>query len=115
MRGALTGGLGVIGLGLSWVGLEGLFGRFAIPLGFVILATALVSAALAFSESRFRPHAPWGFAVFLGIMGLVAFGLGVPTWYASLLLLFAVAYASLGLFVHWQRHPRTHARRARAL
>ena len=107
MRGALAGGLGGMGMGLTWVGLAGILGRFAIPLGFVVLASALLSAGLAFSESPYRLHAPWGFATLLGILGLTAFGWG-PAWYASLLLLCAVAYASLGLLVHWQRHGRPH-------
>ncbi|MBF5043341.1 hypothetical protein FGE12_13165 [Aggregicoccus sp. 17bor-14] len=107
MRGALAGGLGGIGLGLTWVGLAGILGRFAIPLGFVVLACALASAGLAFSESHYRLHAPWGFATLLGILGLTAFAWG-PAWYATLLLLFAAGYASLGVLVHLQRHGRPH-------
>lgn len=115
MRGALAGGLGGIGFGLTWMGLEGLMGRVSAPLGYVLLATALFSLGMAFSESRHRAHAPWGLATLLGVLGLVAFGLDVPKWYAALILLFAVAYTYLGLFVHWQSHPPhlPHFRRAR--
>jgi hypothetical protein len=115
MRGALTGGLGVIGFGLTWMGLEGMMGRVSAPLAVVLLATAALSLGMAFSESHHRTRAPWGLATLLGVLGLVAFGLAVPGWYAALILLFAVAYAYLGLFVHWQSHPPhlPHFRRAR--
>jgi hypothetical protein len=104
MRGAMTGGLGVMGFGLTWMGMEALFGRISIPLAVVMLAAAVFSLGMAFSESRLRMRAPWGLSVLLAIVGLAAFA-EAPGWYAALILLFAVAYGYLGLFVHWQSHP----------
>ena len=105
MRGTMTGGLGVMGFGLTWMGMEALFGRISIPLAAVLLAAAVFSLGMAFSESRLRMRAPWGLSVLLAIVGLAAFGAGAPGWYAALILLLAVAYAYLGLFVRWESHP----------
>jgi hypothetical protein len=105
MRGAMTGGLGALGFGLTWMGMESLFARISTPLAFVLLACAAFSLGMAFSEARMRPRTPWLLAGALAVLGLVAFGIGAPGWYAALLLLFAVAYTYLGLFVHWQSHP----------
>ncbi|MBF5046088.1 hypothetical protein FGE12_26980 [Aggregicoccus sp. 17bor-14] len=105
MRGAMTGGMGAIGFALTWVGMEGLFGRISTPVAVLVLLSAVVSLGMAFSDAPARRRAPWILAAVLGVVGLVAFGTDTPSWYAALILLFAVAYAYLGLFVYWQAHP----------
>jgi len=105
MRGAMTGGLGALGFGLNWMALESLFARISTPMAFVLLSCAVFSLGMAFSEARLRPRAPWILAAALAVLGAVAFAMGAPGWYGALLLLFAVAYSYLGLFVHWQSHP----------
>ncbi|WP_224369086.1 hypothetical protein [Hyalangium versicolor] len=91
----MDGGLALFGFGLFLLSIAGLYVRSAFGLAWFMLAVALVSMGMAFSESKRLREVSLGLGVLLlgaTVVGLIA---GVLWWMALGAFLFSMAYLVL--------------------
>ncbi len=91
----MDGGLAIFGFGLFLLSIAGLYARSAFGLAWFLLAVALVSMGMAFSESKRLRELSLGLGVVLIVAAAVSFFAGVVWWMALGTFLFGVAFSVL--------------------
>jgi hypothetical protein len=91
----MDGGLAVFGFGLFLLGIANLYARTSYWMAWVMLALALVSMGLAFSESKRLREVSLGLGAVLLVLTGVAMATGTPWWLSLGSFLIAVAYGVL--------------------
>ena len=91
----MDGGLALFGFGLFLLSIAGLYVRSSFGLAWYLLAAALVSMGMAFSESKRLREVSLGLGVALLAGSLVSLIVGAVWWMVLGTFLFAVAYVVL--------------------
>lgn len=91
----MDGGLAIFGFGLFLLSIAGLYARSAFGLAWFLLAMALVSMGMAFSESKRLRELSLGLGAVLIVAAAVSFFAGVTWWMALGTLIFGVAFSVL--------------------
>ena len=91
----MDGGLAIFGFGLFLLSIAGLYARSAFGLAWFLLAVALVSMGMAFSESKRLRELSLGLSGLLIAAAAVSLFMGVTWWMALGTFLFGVAFAVL--------------------
>jgi hypothetical protein len=91
----MDGGLALFGFGLFLLSIAGLYVRSAFGLAWFLLAVALVSMGMAFSESRRLREVSLGLGAVLLAAGVVSLIAGVTWWMVLGTFAFAAGYLML--------------------
>jgi hypothetical protein len=91
----MDGGLAIFGLGLFLLSIAGLYVRSSFALAWFLLAAALVSMGMAFSESKRLRQVPLGLAAALLGAAVVGLIVGAVWWMVLGTFVFAAAYLVL--------------------
>jgi hypothetical protein len=91
----MDGGLAIFGFGLFLLSIAGLYARSAFGLALFVLAIALASMGMAFSESKRLREISLGLGILLLGATVVSLIVGVVWWMVLGTALFAVAFVVL--------------------
>jgi hypothetical protein len=91
----MDGGLALFGFGLFLLSIAGLYARSAFGLAWFLLAAALVSMGMAFSESKRLREISLGLGVALLAASVASLIMGAVWWMVLGTFLFAAAYVML--------------------